>query len=65
MRGQYHLQAPLGLNRGSSICLLEHIKDKKAGGKQPHKPVISLWPTSTATVHDGQSQTHVENVCGC
>lgn len=29
MQGQYHLQAPLGLNRGSSICLLEDIKEKK------------------------------------
>lgn len=29
MQGQYHLQAPLGLNRGSSICLREDIKEKK------------------------------------
>ena len=33
MQGQYHLQAPLGLNRGSSICLLGHIKDKKGRGE--------------------------------
>lgn len=29
MQGQYHLQAPLGLNCGSSICLQEHIKEKQ------------------------------------
>lgn len=29
MQGQYHLQALLGLNCGSSICLQEHIKEKQ------------------------------------
>ena len=42
MQGQYHLQAPLGLNRGSSICLLERTEDRKEWGKQPHKSVASL-----------------------
>lgn len=29
MQGQYHLQALLGLNCGSSICLQEHIKESQ------------------------------------
>lgn len=29
MQGQYHLQAPLGLNCDSSICMQEHIKEKQ------------------------------------
>jgi len=29
MQGQYHLQAPLGLNCSSSICLQEHVKEKQ------------------------------------
>lgn len=34
MQGQYHLQAPLGLNCGSSICLQEHIKEKQEKKKK-------------------------------
>lgn len=29
MQGQYYLQAPLGLNCGSSICLQEHTEEKQ------------------------------------
>lgn len=58
MQGQYHLQAPVGLNCGSSICLLEHIKAKRGGGRGSYTDQsLASNQQGSSSAYAGQSQT--------
>lgn len=62
MQGQYHLQAPVGLNSGSSICLLEHIKAKRGGGRGScTDQSLPSNQQDRSAGYDGPSQTRGES----
>lgn len=63
MQGQYYLQAPLGLNCGSSICLQEHTEEKQkkiSGITQISHPLLRL---GIMTGYDVCSKTRDIKLC--